>query len=303
MITKLDQTILGKVTTQAEMDEFVNSLKFKSGIVIVKPNWVEAATGAYTDAKASDLFLGSLKNKKIYILESYTFWRHKKFFESETDEFSSKEAQFETGKIHWDFYKQADEWFLHYTGIDKVLAKHNATFVNVTNELWANRQSPILPVPQVIYDLKGADFISFAKLKGDADYGATLSIKNLFGLYPDPTRLAKFHVDHDSKLAGHIITINEIYRKLFNCIYVIEGIFTSKNVDWNNKENCIVLTDQKLICGGSDAVQVDDTVLKAIDRQMTGPLANLLIDFQKQFGGSFQSQKIPTDYQIPFPKL
>jgi hypothetical protein len=302
MIT-LDKTTISKITSQSEMDEFVNSLNFKSDTVIVKPNWVEAAAGTHTEAKVLDLFFGSLKNKKIYLIESYTFWRHQQYFEKQQDAFSSKEAQFETGIAHWDFYKQADEWFLQHTGIGEVLKKHNATYINVTNELWANRQSPIELIPQAIYDLKGSDFISFAKLKGDADYGATLSIKNLFGLYPDPTRLAKYHADSETHLAHHIIHINKIYKELFNCHFVVEGIYTATSFDWANKENTKTFFDQQVIIGGPDAIQVDDTALKVIGRQLKGPLSNLLTDYQSQIGGNLQTQQIPNEFKINFPKL
>lgn len=300
---KLDNTTISTITSQSDMDEFVNSLELKSDTVIVKPNWVEATTGAHTEAKVIDSLLSSLKNKKIYIVESYTFWRHQQYFEKLEDAFSSKEAQLETGKVHWDFYRQADEWFLKHTGIGEVLKKYNATYINVTNELWADKQSPVFPVPQVLYDLKGSDFISLAKLKGDADYGATLSIKNLFGLYPDPTRLAKYHAESETHLAQHIININKIYTDLFNCYYLVEGVYSASHFDWANQQNTAHFNNLGFICGGQDAVQVDDTALKSIGRQLRGALSNLLTEYQTQIGGTFQTQQIPKDLIINFPRI
>lgn len=303
MMTQLDQTTLAKIFTQSDMDEFVKSLNLKSENIIIKPNWVETATGTHTEAQVLDLFLGSLKNKKIYIVESYTFWRNQKFAEEGVDSFSSKEADFETGKVHWDLFKAGDDWYLKSTGIADVLAKHQATYINITNELWSEKQSIIPLVPQVLYDLKGSDFVSLAKLKGDADYGATLSIKNFFGLYPDPHRMKKYHGENEEKLLRSILEINKIYKELFNCYYIIEGIYNASSFDWSHKENTVNFSDKGFICGGSDAVQVDDTVLKAIDREFKGPLKNLLTDYQKLLGGQLQTNDIPQDYKIDFPKL
>ena len=302
-MTTLGTTTISKIKTQADMDKFVAALGLKSDTVIIKPNWVEAVKGTHTEAESLDLLLNSLTGKKIYIVESYTFWRNQKFVEEGIDSFSSKEADFETGKIHWDFFKEGDEWFLKSSGIGKVLEKHHAKYINITNELWAGRQSIIPLVPQALYDLKGTDFISFAKLKGDADYGATLSIKNLFGLYPDPCRYKKFHQENENKLLPGIVEINRTYQELFNCYFVVEGIYIASHFDWSHPENSATFPNRGFICGGKDAVQIDSTALKAISRKFIGTLENLLPEYQKVLGGQLQTKEVPEDYKINFPKL
>ena len=303
MKATIGTTTIAKIKTQADMDDFVAALNLRSDTVIIKPNWVEAVPGTHTEAKVLDLFLTSLKAKKKYILESYTFWRHQLFFKKSEDVFSSKEADFETGKKHWDFYRKADDWFLKHEGNDKVLAKHNATYINVTDELWAGNKSPTPLVPRKIYDLRGCDFVSFAKLKGDADYGASLSVKNFFGLYPDPSRFKKFHRENENKLLQGIIDINRTYRDLFNCTYVVEGVYSASHFDWSHTENSMTFPNTGVIIGGKDGLQVDDTALKVVNRKLTGTLANLLIEYKKQIGGTFQTQQVQDNYKINFPIL
>ena len=300
MITTLNHTTLAKITTQPDMDEFVASLGLTSPTVIIKPNWVDSCQGTHTEAKILDIFLNSLKNKKIIIVESYTFWRTEKETNGEGNPFSSKEADFEKGIIHWDFFKKQDNWFLAYTGIDKVLAKHNITYLNVTNELWSENSHTL--IPQKLQNLAGSDFISFSKLKGDGEYGATLSIKNIYGLYPDPHR-KKYHGENDKLLLTSILEINKIYQKLFKCFFIVEGVFIASHVDWSSKKEPLIFPDLGIIVGGSDALEVDSTVLAAIGRQFTGPLSTLLADYQHQIGGYFQTLPVPLDYRFSFPKL
>jgi len=299
MIAHLDQTTIAKITTQADMDKFVASLGLSTDNIIIKPNWVDGCLGTHTEAKVLDLFLGSLKNKKIYFVESYTFWRNQKSTEEGEDSFSSSEAQFETGQKHWDFFKAGDDWFLKTTGIDKVIEKYKVTYINITNELWAGRESQIPLIPQVLYDLRGSDFISFAKLKGDGDYGATLSIKNLFGLYPDPHRMKKYHGENDELIKDSILKINQIYRPLFNHFSIIEGVYFASYVNWS-KHVHRVFEDLGVIIGGQDPLEVDDTALQMTRTQPSGALKTLWIDYQKIFGGNFQSLNIPSKFIFKF---
>lgn len=274
MIKKIGTTSLAKVTSQSEMDEFVSSLEIKSDTVIIKPNWVQARTGAYTDAKVLDLFLTALKKPAI-IVESYTFWRTDKYTVCGGDYCSSSEATLETGKKHWDHFKKQDAWFLSATGIDEVLKKHKVEYLNTTNEVWEGRIAdaskiqdlvennfkPVLfkelysYVPQRLFDLTGADFISFAKAKKEAEYSFTLSTKNLFGLIPDPTRYPKYHGDNDKLLSTNICDINKIYRSLFDCTFLIEGVFIASSA--RSMQEIFAVKDWGIIMAGKNSNEVD----------------------------------------------
>lgn len=301
MKTLLDTTTIAKIRSQDDMNDFVGSLGLTSDTVIVKPNWVDGCLGTHTEAKVLDLFFGSLKNKRKYLVESYTFWRNEKSTMEGKDSFSSSEAQFDTGKQHWDFFKTGDKWFLKNTGVDQVINKYDIAYINVTDELWSGRESIVPLVPQKLYDLKGSDFVSFAKLKGDGDYGATLSIKNLFGLYPDPHWGKYYHGDNDSKIKQSILNINQKYRSLFNFFSVVEGVYFASHVNWTENIHR-VYRDLGVIVGGKDALQVDDTVLKLMSANLDGPLETMLVNYKNIFGGDFQSQKIPSEYKIDFSK-
>src|SRR4030042_4143630 len=109
--------LTNKITSKNDLKEIIDNLNIKSDIVLIKPNWVGAYSGGYTDAKIIDLLLSCLEGKKVIFLESYTFWRTDKKKEGKGDYFSSKEATLESGKQHWDFFKKMDSWFLKDTGI------------------------------------------------------------------------------------------------------------------------------------------------------------------------------------------
>ena len=258
MNKKVGSTTIAKITTQTEMDRFVDTLDLASEYLIVKPNWVQAREGTYTDAKIIDMFLTAAK-KKAVIVESYTFWRTDKYLAGDGDYFSSKEATLKTGKKHWSHFKKQDKWFLSTTGIGKVLKKHKVEYINITNEVWLDniidskkikalveaKYEPIVfkelysYIPKKLFSLKSCDFISFAKAKRELEYAFTLSTKNLFGLIPDPTRYPKYHGDNESLLSQNIRDINKIYRSLFNCSFVVDGVFTASNAKSMEEVECV----------------------------------------------------------------
>jgi uncharacterized protein (DUF362 family) len=74
-------------------------------------------------------------------------------------------------------------------------------------------------VPKKLYDLRGSTFISFAKLKTYTSF----TMKNLFGMIPDPLRLW-WHGPKNSRIATSIIDINKVYRSFFNVYGVCEAL-------------------------------------------------------------------------------
>ncbi|MFA5776092.1 MAG: DUF362 domain-containing protein [Patescibacteria group bacterium] len=294
-----------KIKTQVDMDEFVAFLDLKSPKVIVKPNWVSYQKGTYTDARVLDMFLTAVKRPTI-LAESYTFWRTDKKVRGEGDYFSSKEANLKTGKDHWDFFKKQDGIFLNETGIGKVLKKHNAEYLNITNEVWGGKtasphevktivESKYAPVsaedlysyiPNKIYELKGYDMISFSKAKIDSSYGASLSIKNLFGLIPDPTRYEKYHGgDTEHLLTQSIIDANKIYRSLFNTKFVVEGVFEHCSINWDT-EIATPILDWGVIIGGSDALEVDTIANKLLKTNFAGAIKDLSERYKRIINGN-----------------
>jgi len=296
MITRL-------ITNSKDFQEAIDTLDLKGDTILVKPNWVGPFAGGYTDDKVIDLLLSSLKGKKVIFLESYTFWRTDKKKDGPDDYFSSKEATLETGRQHWDFFKEMDKWFLEYTGIGEVLKKHNAEYLCITDEIWEDKvadsieiqrlveekYSPVRDkdlykiVPQRLFELKGAPLISFSKAKIDSAYGLSASIKNLFGLIPDPSRYVKYHGgDEEKLLSTSIVDINKVYQSLFNTKFVVESVFEYCEMNWDAGKSTKIEGDGTLIYGDS-GLEVDRQAEKVYGSNMKGPLTDLLTEYEKVF--------------------
>ncbi len=312
-------TTIARIKNQGDMDKFVHSLGLTSEYLIIKPNWVQARDGTYTDAKVLDMFLTAAK-KKTVIVESYTFWRTDKYAVGAGDYFSSKEGDLIKGKQYWDHFKRQDQWFLAATGIGDVLKKHKVKYVNVTNEVWLGKaadtevikkitEEKYQPVkfkelysyiPTELFDLKGSDFISFSKAKKEHEYSFTLSTKNLFGLIPDPTRYPKYHGDDDELLAESIADINKIYRSLFNCIFVVDGVFTAS---WNKSmEESMPVKDWGVILGGMNSIEVDMIGASLLKAEAPQDGIDTLAVSKDTFG-SFNDNltaKIPEEFLIKY---
>ena len=302
---KVGSTTISKIKNQKDIDDFVKSLNIKSDTVLIKPNWVDGLNASHTEAEVLDMFLKSLKRKVIFI-ESYTFWRNKKMAKqgNKEDYFSSKEATVDTGKKHWNFFKEQDKWFFKYTKLDKLFKKYNAEYISITNEVW-NRdtvKSSIIQnvvkknydrvnfkelysyVPEKLYKYKGADLISFAKAKIDRGYGYTLSIKNLFGLIPDPNRYDKYHGEEEENLIHSIINMHKIYHSLFEVKFVVDGVFKACSMDFDT-EKTISYDNWGVILGGNNALEIDEIGAKLLGTKLKGALKELPAKYEKNFGG------------------
>jgi len=319
MKIKIGSTTLAKITSQKEMDEFVKTFNLSSKQLIVKPNWVQPRMGTYTDAKVLEMFLSAVK-KPVIILESYTFWRNDRYAVGGGDYFSSKEATLTTGKKYWEHYRKMDKWFLQATGIGEVLKKHKTEYLNITNEVWLRKvvnpniikkitESNFKPVhfqeiysyiPQKLYELSGSDFISFSKAKREIEYSYTLSTKNMFGLIPDPTRYPKFHGINDTLLSQSIADINKVYRSLFNCQFIAEGVFTA--CDTGTMEEIDLVKDWKVIWGGKNSLEVDLIGTKLLQTKSPAGKVDVLAVSKKIFG-SFDRKllsQVPREWEIKY---
>lgn len=307
---KLKSSFVTKIADQSDFDEFIASLEIKSDSVIIKPNWVDGLDCSHTEVKALDLLLSALNkiDKKAVFVESYTFWRTDKMCiqGKKEDYLSSKEATVEEGKKHWDLFKRMDKWFLKKEGFDDLFRKYKAEYVNVTNEVWSgnvvnpadiiklvkDKFSPLhfaelySYVPKRLFDLKDSCFISFAKAKLDTFYGVSLSIKNLFGLIPDPCRAIKYHKDDDKYLIDAILDINKIYQTLFNLRFVVDGVFSACLMDFDTNTT-VPYKNWGLIVGGSNGLEVDEIAGKLMKSELQHAIKELPGRYQQVFGGDY----------------
>lgn len=285
------------------LGEVLEKLELKSDVVLVKPNWVAAYKGGYTDIWMVDLLLRALEKKKVYFVESFSFWRTDKKLESGEDYFSSREASFESGKIHQEFFRNMDQWFLKYTGIKEVLERYEAEYICTTDELWQGKGvdeeviktrveakfSPVMEkelykrVPSRLWENAGADFLSLAKMKIDTLYGASLSIKNMFGLIPDPNRYNKFHGEDDSRLVQNIVDVNKIYASLFEMKYMNERIFGYCEMDWD-EEKSKPMEGDGVVVGAKNGFEADRQALEIMGGKFEAGIEGLLEKYKEAFG-------------------
>lgn len=201
--------------------------------VLIKPNW--GTVECYSEADILDWTLAAIPGEKI-VIESHGWAR---------DENTLKQ----TGpapmtKAH---LRKSDRWFLEYSGIDQVLKKHQVEYLNLTEEVWAGRtadpavvkqaveekyapvqfEEQYARVPARLYDLRGGSLLSLAKFKVIFyPLGISMSVKNLFGLVPGPSR-GKYHGEAHAFLDQSIVDINKIYRSLFSLSGLIEAVHSS----------------------------------------------------------------------------
>ncbi|MBU1111096.1 DUF362 domain-containing protein [Patescibacteria group bacterium] len=323
MFIRKGSTNISKVTTQADIDEFVSLLNIKSDVVVIKPNWVDGLDCSHTEVKMTEMFLSSLKDlgKKAVFVESYTFWRTDKMClqGKKEDYFSSEEATLESGKRHWDFFKRMDKWFLEKEGFANLFSKFGAEYINITKEIWSgnviNREkiksnlepkySPLVfpelysYIPTKLYEFKDSCFISFSKAKLDKYYGVSLSIKNLFGLIPDPSRAIKYHKDDDKYLIDAIVDVHKIYQSLFDMRFVVDGVFTACLMDFDNNMTT-PYKDWGVIIGGKDGLEVDIIGRKLMKGEFKNAMKELSMAYKTVFGGNADVNitGVPSDWVL-----
>jgi hypothetical protein len=188
--------------------------------IFIKVTWHGYATGTYTDPVALDRLLSALPGKAV-LLEGHTTGRN---LGGRAFDWQAEAEQ------HRGWIKEQDAEFLRRTGLADVIARHGATYLNVTDAFWdgacasPGAISALLAesgvalrfpeiagyVPKVLLDYRGAPFLSFARFKGPT----RLCLSNCFGLLPPPLRAA-WHgatIDHFARVCCDIA-------RLYGCLF------------------------------------------------------------------------------------
>lgn len=118
-------------------------------------------------------------------------------------------------------------------------------------------------VPRCLFELRGSVLISLAKLKT-----GSWSLKNLFGLIPDPLR-SRWHGEEGRMLGRSIVDIAAIYRALFRVVGIVEGIYETAlyrpggryHTDWGDYD---VVEDGGLVLGSWNLVTLDCCAARAV---------------------------------------
>ncbi len=245
--------------------------------VLIKPNW--GTVECYSEAQILDWTLAAIPGEKI-VIESHGWARNEETLLGKS-----------SGSLTKANLRKGDRWFLEYTGIDRVLAKHHVEYLNLTEEIWAGRAAdPALiqqaveakfapvqfaelysKVPARLYEMRGGTLLSLAKYKVVFyPLGMSLSIKNLFGLVPGPSR-GKFHGKAHALLDQSIVDINTIYRGLFSMKGIIEAVYSAGYLE-SEMERTRVCSGSGTALASEDPVALDAfaTALAGRDPQSVG---------------------------------
>lgn len=198
--------------------------------VILKPNWFCDLPGQYTDTETLDIVLDALGGE-VTIVEGHSMLRND----------GSKRITGANAREEWDWIREQEAEYLRRLGLTEVMEKYGAEYINVTDEVWGGRvvdpdiikskvaeaYGPLANeelygvMPEKLADLAGTTLISLARLKipGSETRVPSLSLKNMFGLVPDPDRS-----DYHSNLVDAVIDINKVYAAYFPIYGAVEGI-------------------------------------------------------------------------------
>ncbi len=259
---RFGQTTIAKLSDPHELKQLLIDPWLQSETVIIKPNFVSTDPGYATDPEALRALLEAL-DSHIVVTESHMVPRSTNLIEGGMDFTVGGEevnwiwlmggdgwrwqmenpdwGWFREGG-HWDQIKKEDKAFLDERGFTDLFNEFDVEYVNVTDEVWSGRiadpvdvkravESHFKPaftkklygmVPKKLYGLRGSTFISFAKMHNYNSF----TLKNLFGMIPDPVR-AWWHGPDHSRLAPSIVDINKVYRSLFNVYGICETLHTN----------------------------------------------------------------------------
>jgi len=286
-VQRFGSVTVARARRSVDLKQLFEDPLLKTDTIVIKPNWVGTDRSyGFTECDALRMLLEALDHR-IVVTESYNLgrgppdsgmkftvdgqevnWRW--LFMGKGWKWLEKNPGWDWFREggHWDLIRKHDKWFLDEYGFTDLFNEHGVEYVNVTEEVWQGRvtdpreiknavENKFLPVfkeelcgciPKKLYELRGATFISFAKLKKPYKDIVSFTLKNFFGLLPDPLR-AWWHQWFDSSLVNTI----KIYSSLFNVYGICEGIHY---VPWWEK-NKKILKDLGIVAFGRHLVSVD----------------------------------------------
>jgi sirohydrochlorin ferrochelatase len=214
--------LIARITDRESMAAALSAVlpEKKPERVLVKVTWHGYAPGTYTDTAALDLLLSALPSQAV-VLEGHTISRNLggATFDWETE-----------ARENRAWIRQQEAEYLRRTGIQDVLARHRAEYLNVTEAFWdeGSPGDPAQFVPQALLPLRGCPMLSFAKFKGPTRLG----VSNLFGLIPFPLRSA-WHGPNLTFFARACCDVAKSYGSLFDLCGMVEGLYSA--VRWNRR--------------------------------------------------------------------
>jgi uncharacterized protein (DUF362 family) len=315
---KFGTTTIAKIRDSEELKQILIDPWLDSETIIIKPNWVSTDPGEFTDSETLRTLFKAL-NGHIIVTESYCLLRSMNIlkngmvFNVGDKEVNWKWLQKGAGwnwltenpdwewfkrDGHWEHLKEEDKAFLDRYGFTDLFDEFDVTYVNVTEEVWNGRvanpsmikqlvESRYRPVqheqlysmvPKVLYDLRDSTFISFARLKMYASF----TIKNLFGMIPDPLRPWWHGTNNGNQIDRSIVDISKIYHSLFKVYGICEALYTTAYIHPEGEFEGIYTGRYNLEKGsgviffGRDLVAIDAMLLTISD-----PAKRWIADFNR----------------------
>lgn len=271
------KALIFSATAKTDVVSSVKSFDINTETVVIKPNWVSSEDGVFTEANILEFVFNALPQKKL-VIEAYTPWRGSKFLREHQQD--RDVVTLDHGKKYWDLYKEQDRQFFNLTGIQRILDNYNAEYINVTNEVWAGNtvDANVIKtlvevkygklswtefysyVPRKLYDIReSATLISLSKIKVENNFPViqiSMSIKNIFGLIPHPSRGVPFHEDDHKHIPQVIHDIFAVYDSVFKeSLWITEGIHTLVENYCDPEQK--IIRNKNLFFIGRDPKQVD----------------------------------------------
>jgi uncharacterized protein (DUF362 family) len=304
---------LAKIRDSADLRKVLPSSLTSSETVIVKPNWFSPHPANFTDSHALGLLLDSLDGRAV-VIEGYTLEKQDGSMKFTVDGnevdwrwiMENPDWGWAKEKGRWEEIRRQDEGFLEKHGLRDLLREHGAEYVNVTEEAWAGRTvdpghvrerveeryGPVAEeqlygfMPAALMAYEGAPLVSLGKVKGIGGKFPSLSLKNLFGLIPDPLR-SWWHGPGDSRLGESIVDMTRVYASYFQLYGVCEALreataMSPKGevaVEWGRYD---VVRDLGFTTLGGDLVNLD-AVTSALMRVDPSKVSYLILG-EKVFG-------------------
>ena len=111
-------------------------------------------------------------------------------------------------------------------------------------------------IPERLYELRQGDLLCLSKVKLWQDaIGVSFTVKNLFGMIPDPNRM-KYHGKKHKDLHVNIVDIFKIYDTVFNIKGVVEAMKTASLHDPDAGKTC-VYPDPEFVAVSKDPIELD----------------------------------------------
>jgi uncharacterized protein (DUF362 family) len=245
----LGKVSIDKVRGAEDLKRSLRGFLPVSETVIVKSNWYSPHLANYTDANALGLLMDAV-DARFIVAEGYSLDRQDGSLKYTVDG-EEVDWRWLMSRPDWDWIMEGsrldllraqDRWFLDSHGFTDVMREHDAEYVNVTEEIWMGRaldpdevkervESKYPPahtssvygfMPRKLAEHQDSTLISLGRVKGYGGSYPSLTLKNLFGLIPDPLR-SWWHGQKDKLLTASILDAAKLYASYFRLYGVCEA--------------------------------------------------------------------------------